>query len=136
MVLPHAKTKCDGERRQRDDQARAQLLQMVDEAESIFVPNDARRYRHDYLSGPLSLVHFVGPSFGPARYESVYATGICSPAGRGALSPPIASLKPRMPSPSDRPISGSRFAPKTNRSRMSKNAIWIGLSSPTVRVSS
>src|ERR1019366_8667944 len=44
------------------------------------------------------------------------------------LSPLIESLNPRMPSPSDRPISGSRFAPNTNRITTSSRRMWRGFS--------
>src|SRR4029077_8538137 len=48
----------------------------------------------------------------------------------GAGSPSIELLKPRSPSPSDRPISGRRLAPNTSSRITSRNAMWIGLESP------
>ena len=49
------------------------------------------------------------------------------------LSPLIESLNPRMPSPSERPISGSRLAPKTSRTTTSRMRMWRGLSRPMRR---
>src|SRR5262249_23519592 len=40
------------------------------------------------------------------------------------LSPVSESLKPRMPAPSDLPISGRRLAPNTSRSRINRKAMW------------
>ena len=39
VVLPHAEAKRHGERRQRDDQPRAQLLKVIDDADAIFIPD-------------------------------------------------------------------------------------------------
>src|SRR5947209_6118548 len=50
----------------------------------------------------------------------------------GACVPARASLNPRIPLPSERPISGSRLAPKTISSATSRNAMWIGLSKPSI----
>ena len=55
----------------------------------------------------------------------------CSPTG-GVFSPLIDSLKPRIPDPSERPISGSRLAPKISSTMTSRKRRWMGLSSPTM----
>ena len=49
VVLPHAEAERDRDRRQRDDQPRAQLLEVADDAEPLLVADTCRRRQPSQL---------------------------------------------------------------------------------------
>src|SRR6516225_4031893 len=116
---------------------------MADHGELLVAAYLSRSYSHRARSGPIpgdaqGADEGCGPSAGGI-------TGAGELAGPGAgpadcrvvsvgwvLSPVSESLKPRIPAPSDLPISGRRLAPNTSRSRINRKAMWIGLSSPSI----
>src|SRR5581483_494162 len=86
------------DRHQADDDPCAELAEMVDELRGLVRLEPARQAQHHAAS----------------CRSRVTSAGTAKRSGSG-LSPVTESLNSRIPLPSERPISGSRFGPKTSR---------------------
>ena len=126
----------DAERDDRDDEPRAQLVEVLDEAQPVFVRDRLelrghrgeaaavrRAQRRSRTTSPSSgspcgrVVRRLGPAErGVGARAGVGRSRPASSARSSSLSlPVIESLNSRMPDPSCRPSPGSRFGPKINR---------------------
>ena len=109
----------DEQRAEADEQPLPQLLEMLDERRLLAVPESARwadAHRIGYRTVSFSRCGVGVVSCVPAGSCVVVSVWL------GVL-PVTESLNSRIPLPSDRPISGRRFAPKRSRATSSRRMI-------------
>ena len=111
------------------DQPRAKLVEVLDERCLLAVVETAREPPTEHEVELLADGFPLGPGFRLVRTAcrgSDVADGSSTRVGVGVVvetgssMPDTESLNSRMPLPSERPISGSRFAPKTSRRTISR----------------
>ena len=76
MVLPQAEPKRDHERHRADDQAGAQLVEMVHEAEPVLVADRANRCGHGSYETTTATSHSPSNDLDPGGPRAIVAAGV------------------------------------------------------------